>query len=62
MINPDGVVVGNSRSNLQGKDMNKCYGKEDKTCHEVQMLKNYIEHNFKERAPKVFLDIHGHDI
>ena len=40
--------------------MNKCYGKEDKTCHEVQVLKKYIKSNFKQEVAKVFLDIHGH--
>lgn len=25
MLNPDGVIVGNNRSSLVGKDMNRCY-------------------------------------
>lgn len=29
MINPDGVVVGNYRSNLQGKDMNRNFYDDD---------------------------------
>lgn len=25
MVNPDGVVLGNYRCNLMGKDMNRCF-------------------------------------
>lgn len=57
MVNPDGVVLGNSRTNLQGKDMTKCF--ETKECHEVEVLKNYIK-TFKE-PPRMFVDMNGHD-
>lgn len=44
MINPDGVVTGNYRSNLQGKDMNRnFYADDDKECkercYEVELLR-----------------------
>lgn len=29
MINPDGVIVGNTRTSISGKDLNRVYG--DKT-------------------------------
>jgi murein tripeptide amidase MpaA len=42
--NPDGVVVGNYRSNLQGKDMNRNFFSSDdkeckERCYEVELLR-----------------------
>jgi murein tripeptide amidase MpaA len=50
-VNPDGVVTGNYRSNLQGKDMNRnFYSDEDKDCKqrvfEVEMLRALLKSKF----------------
>jgi hypothetical protein len=60
MINPDGVILGNYRSNLQGYDMNKSYATKD--CHEVQVFKKYLNTIFISSKPRLFLDIGGHDV
>ncbi len=48
MVNPDGVVIGNYRANLQGKDMNRHfyddayeYPEED-LCTEVELINSYM--------------------
>ena len=46
MINPDGVIVGNSRVNLGGVDMNRRWDAkilDPNQTPEVQMLKDYIK-------------------
>jgi cytosolic carboxypeptidase protein 2/3 len=48
MINPDGVVCGNYRSNLQGKDMNRNYYADDdkearERVHEVELLRSLLK-------------------
>lgn len=70
MINPDGVVIGNYRSNLQGKDLNRNFyadddleGK-DNRAFEVELLRNLLKIKFqqagKQNVFKMFLDIHAH--
>jgi murein tripeptide amidase MpaA len=52
MINPDGVVSGNYRSNLQGKDMNRhFFADSDTESHkhrmfEAEMLKDFLKKQF----------------
>lgn len=36
MINVDGVVAGNYRTGLSGKDLNRMYGRKNALCPEVQ--------------------------
>jgi len=36
IINVDGVVNGNFRTSISGKDMNRWYGKNDGLCPEVE--------------------------
>jgi cytosolic carboxypeptidase protein 2/3 len=65
VINPDGVICGNYRSNLQGKDMNRCFYQDDdpqakSKCHEVELLTNKIKKTFEQRKFRMFLDIHSH--
>ena len=52
MVNPDGIILGNYRTNLQGKDMNRnFYGYDDpefarKTrCFEVELIRDYLKSN-----------------
>lgn len=68
MVNPDGVVLGNYRSNLQGKDMNRHFfaddDKEPKTrCYEVEMIRERLKQKFGQNDKnkfRMFLDIHAH--
>lgn len=66
IVNPDGVVIGNYRSNLQGKDMNRHFfqesdeGEQDK-CTEVELIKRYLKQNLQSKKQlSMFLDIHSH--
>lgn len=65
MINPDGVIFGNYRTSLSGKDLNRQFRtKHQDLIPEVAELKNYIkklkyENNFK---MTYFLDFHGHSV
>ncbi|XP_038621151.1 cytosolic carboxypeptidase 2 [Tachyglossus aculeatus] len=61
MLNPDGVVVGNSRCSLTGRDMNRRYGtilKDSFPCiwHTSKMIKRILE----EREILLYCDFHGH--
>lgn len=43
MLNPDGVVMGNYRSSLAGKDLNRCFSNEQTEClPEVAALKKMV--------------------
>ncbi len=59
MCNPDGVVVGNNRSNLSGFDMNRRWENPDPILDcEVFSIKNYIS-KLKKKI-HIFFDLHGH--
>jgi murein tripeptide amidase MpaA len=65
MINPDGVVFGNYRTGLAGKDLNRKFkAKSIDLFPEVINLRKYVEKNKKELECKIlyFLDFHGHSI
>ena len=48
MINPDGVVIGNSRSSLAGVDLNRRWGNPNATIHpEIYFLKNNIRATYE---------------
>ncbi|OMJ89318.1 hypothetical protein SteCoe_8521 [Stentor coeruleus] len=62
MCNPDGVVIGNSRTGLSGDDLNRCYLNPSEKFHpEAKLIKDLIE-KFTKSGNKVymFLDFHGH--
>ena len=70
IVNPDGVITGNYRSNLQGKDMNRHFFSDEPDdpdarnygrCHEVELLRDYLKENVNGNL-KMFLDIHAHSI
>lgn len=43
MLNPDGVILGNSRCNIAGYDMNRSWRKpQPDRCGEVYAVKKYI--------------------
>jgi hypothetical protein len=71
MVNPDGIIAGNYRSNTSGNDMNRHFfadndpqGKVRLT--EVELIRTFMEENFSCKFPEkrakleMFLDIHGH--
>ena len=68
IVNPDGVVAGNYRSNLQGKDMNRHFFSDQdpdakgQRCYEVELLREQLKSRFGEQRGqfKMFLDIHAH--
>jgi len=69
IVNPDGVVIGNYRSNLQGKDMNRHFFADDdpegnrNRAHEVELIRTMLRETFQASETsrfKLFLDIHAH--
>ena len=66
MVNPDGVVIGNYRSNLQGKDMNRHFFYDNEIvnelrCTEVELINTYMHDNLPSKdSLKMFIDIHAH--
>jgi len=63
MINPDGVVIGNSRSSLTGIDLNRRWSDPNATMHpEIYFLKNHMKLIEKQCAGiSIFCDLHGHN-
>ena len=65
MVNPDGVHVGNYRTNLVGFDLNRRWDDSSKdsakgVVHEVISVKRYIHHIAKNRDIALIMDFHGH--
>nr|XP_006820539.1 PREDICTED: cytosolic carboxypeptidase 2-like [Saccoglossus kowalevskii] len=61
MLNPDGVIVGNYRCSLAGRDLNRNYKSVLKdsfpsVCHCKVLIKKLME----EREVVVYCDLHGH--
>jgi murein tripeptide amidase MpaA len=65
MVNPDGVVIGNFRTSLCGRDLNRMFRNEDTfLIPEVAAIKSVVHQlklEFKERL-FFFLDFHGHSV
>ena len=65
MLNPDGVVVGNFRTSLCGRDLNRTFKlSNDFLIPEVRSLKELVlrlKGEFKSRL-LIFLDLHGHSV
>jgi murein tripeptide amidase MpaA len=63
MLNPDGVIVGNYRCNLNGYDLNRHWNFREpirKAVPEIEAAVNMIENVLKTRKIAFFCDIHGH--
>ena len=61
MLNPDGVIIGNSRVNLGGVDMNRRWGAnylKKSISPEIHTLKDYMI-RYKNQI-LMYLDLHGH--
>ena len=63
MINPDGVVMGNSRTSAAGKDLNREFTTIKKDLYpEVYHIKTLLARLQKKYKVLVFLDFHGHSM
>ncbi|NWS49325.1 CBPC2 carboxypeptidase, partial [Probosciger aterrimus] len=61
MLNPDGVVVGNSRCSLSGRDPNRAYGTAVPGVFPgVWHLRAMVERVLTEREVVLYCDFHGH--
>ncbi|XP_077035893.1 cytosolic carboxypeptidase 2 isoform X2 [Agelaius phoeniceus] len=61
MLNPDGVVVGNSRCSLAGRDPNRAYGKAlPGSFPGVWHLRAMVQRELAEREVVLYCDFHGH--
>ncbi|CAG2184755.1 AGBL2_3 [Mytilus edulis] len=61
MLNPDGVIVGNYRCSLAGRDLNRNYKTVLKDAYpSVWHTKNMIRRLLQEREIIVYCDLHGH--
>ncbi len=63
MVNPDGVIIGNTRTSLSGKDLNRVYSdKTDFVFPEIIGMRDFTK-KLKQKYGKNFLffiDLHGH--
>ena len=61
MVNPDGVILGNSRTSFSGYDLNRQYNDSDEVLFpEVAFIQNLMQSCYKEQKIFAFLDFHGH--
>ena len=61
MLNPDGVVIGNTRTGVIGKDLNREYPTMNKDLYpEICNIKSLAEAIQKKFELHMFLDFHGH--
>lgn len=61
MINPDGVILGNSRTGAAGKDLNREFKTKNKNLFpEVDLIKRLVWKIQETHDIEVFLDFHGH--
>ncbi|XP_075413514.1 cytosolic carboxypeptidase 3 [Tenrec ecaudatus] len=61
MLNPDGVIVGNYRCSLAGRDLNRSYRSVLKeSCPSVWYTRNMIRRLMEKREVILYCDLHGH--
>lgn len=61
MLNPDGVVVGNYRCSLAGRDLNRNYKTVLKDSFPpIWHVRNMVRKLFEERDITLYCDLHGH--
>lgn len=63
MINPDGVVIGNSRCSLMGVDLNRRWTNPNKMIHpDIYFLKEQMKQIVDGNTEiTIFCDLHGHN-
>ncbi|CAD8200314.1 unnamed protein product [Paramecium pentaurelia] len=65
MMNPDGVILGNYRTGLAGKDLNRKFKQTDGILFPtVQAMKKLVKDQYKKFGNNLiaFIDLHGHSI
>lgn len=63
MLNPDGVIHGNYRSNISGFDLNKRWENPSKNFHpEIYYLKKMISNLLSQNEIHLYCDLHGHSM
>ena len=62
MSNPDGVIMGNSRTSFTGEDLNRVYCSPDRILHPVPYYVKQLAHTCAKtnKGLFLFLDIHAH--
>ncbi|XP_069808017.1 cytosolic carboxypeptidase 3 isoform X2 [Dendropsophus ebraccatus] len=61
MLNPDGVIVGNYRCSLSGRDLNRNYKSRLKDSFpSIWFTRNMIKRVMEEREILLYCDLHGH--
>ncbi|XP_077325303.1 cytosolic carboxypeptidase 3 isoform X3 [Lithobates pipiens] len=61
MLNPDGVIVGNYRCSLTGRDLNRNYKSRLKDSFpSIWFTRNMIKRVMEEREILLYCDLHGH--
>jgi murein tripeptide amidase MpaA len=61
MVNPDGVIHGNYRCSLSGRDLNRRWKEANKELFpEIYYIRNQIYEISRSRNIKMILDLHGH--
>ncbi|KAL8221766.1 UNVERIFIED_CONTAM: Cytosolic carboxypeptidase 3 [Gekko kuhli] len=61
MLNPDGVIVGNYRCSLAGRDLNRTYRSDLKESFPpVWCTRTMIKRVMEERSVLLYCDLHGH--
>ena len=61
MLNPDGVINGNTRCNLSGVELNRCWiDPSRKMQPTVYAYKNMVKKFQEDRDIFLVLDLHGH--
>ncbi|UXI20310.1 hypothetical protein NH340_JMT06253 [Sarcoptes scabiei] len=64
MINPDGVINGNTRTDLQANDLNRKWADPSSKLHptifHAKSLLQCLHYHSKSKNPVVFIDLHGH--
>ena len=61
MMNPDGVILGNSRSGASGKDLNREFRSTNNFLHpEIIAVKKLVSRVQQTHKIDMYLDFHGH--